>query len=123
MSTEKDELFAAPQWRLVLLLPMRLKWRSHSAHVGQEVEVHYRWHALHGRRVRRQSVGRRVAHVEMAPGVVLVVAAGMLDPVACAAMAFGAPRVMILAPAELHQPLIERDFRRNSPKDPTVVQD
>jgi hypothetical protein len=26
----------------------------HSAHIGQEVEVHYRWHALYGRRLRRQ---------------------------------------------------------------------
>ncbi|MFO1144378.1 MAG: hypothetical protein U1E59_18780 [Amaricoccus sp.] len=28
--------------------------RGHSAHVGQDVEVCYRWHALHGRRVRCQ---------------------------------------------------------------------
>jgi hypothetical protein len=27
---------------------------GHSAHVGQEVEIHYRWHALYGRCVRRQ---------------------------------------------------------------------
>jgi len=28
---------------------------------GQEVEVHYRWNALYGRRVRRQYVERRAA--------------------------------------------------------------
>ena len=64
--------------------------RGHSAHVGQEVEVHYRWHPLYGRRVRRHYVERRVGgevvHVEVAPGVVMVVAAWMLDPVACAGM-------------------------------------
>jgi hypothetical protein len=69
---------------------------GHSAHVGQKVEIHYRWRALYGRRVRRQYVERRaggeVVHVEAAPGVVIVVAAWMLDPAACAGMALGAPR-------------------------------
>jgi hypothetical protein len=27
--------------------------RGHSAHINREVEVHYRWHALHGRKVRQ----------------------------------------------------------------------
>src|ERR1700751_2091717 len=66
---------------------------GHSAHVGQEVEVHYRWHALYGRRVRRQYIERRasgeVVHVEVAPGVIIVVAAWMLDVAACAGMALG----------------------------------
>jgi len=100
---------------------------SHSAHVGQEVEVHYRWHALYGRRVRRQYVERRtggeVVHVEVAPGVVIVVAAWMLDPAVCATMACGSPRVTVLALAELHQLLIERGFRGSSPDDPTIVQE
>ena len=85
---------------------------GHSAHVGQEVEVHYRWHALYGRRVRRQYVEQRaggeVVHVEVAPGVVIVVAAWMLDPATCAGMAFGAPHVTVFALVELHQLLIER---------------
>jgi len=67
--------------------------RSHSAHVGQEVEVHYRWHALYGRRVRRQYVERRaggeVVYVEVSPGNVLVVAAWMFDAAACAGMDWG----------------------------------
>jgi hypothetical protein len=54
---------------------------AHSAHVGQEVEVHYRWHALHGRRVLRQYVERRaggdVVHVEVAPGNALAQAAAL----------------------------------------------
>ena len=37
--------------------------------------------------------GGEVVHVEVAPGVVIVVAAWMLDPAACAGMALGAPRV------------------------------
>ena len=59
----------------------------------------------------------------MAPGVVIVVAAWMLDPVACAGMALGAPRVAVSALDELHQLLIERGFRRSSLDDPTIVQE
>jgi hypothetical protein len=54
----------------------------------------------------------------VAPGVVIVVAAWMLDPATCAGMAFGAPRVTVLALVELHQLLIERGFRRSSLGDP-----
>jgi hypothetical protein len=83
---------------------------GHSAHVGQEVVVHYRWHPLFGRRVRRhygeQRASGEVVHVEAAPGVVTVVAAWMLDPVACAEMEIGAPRVALAALAELHHLLI-----------------
>src|SRR5258707_8871273 len=100
---------------------------GHSAHIGQEVEVHYRWHALYGRRVRRQYVERRaggdIVHVEVAPGVVIVVAAWMLDPAACAGMGLGAPRVKLAALAELHQLLTERGFRRSSRDNQTIVQE
>jgi hypothetical protein len=101
------------------------RWQSpgHSAHIGQEVEVHYRWHAHYGRRVRRQYVERRaggdLVHVEVAPGVVIVVTAWMLDPAACAGMALGAPSVTLAALAELHQLLTERGFKRSSRDDPT----
>jgi len=100
---------------------------GHSAHIGQEVEIHYRWHAHYGRRIRRQYVERRaggdVVHVEVAPGVVIVVTAWMLDPAACAGMALGAPRVTLAALAELHQLLTERGFRRSSRDDPTIIQE
>jgi hypothetical protein len=89
--------------------------------------VCYRWHALYGRRLRRQHTERRasgeVVHVEAAPGVVIVVAAWMLDPAACAGMTFGTPRVSLSVLAELHQLLIERGFRRSSLGDPTIVQE
>jgi hypothetical protein len=52
------------------------------------VEGHYRWHPLYGRRVRlRGSEQRntgRIVYVEAAAGVVTVMAAWMLDPIACA---------------------------------------
>jgi len=100
---------------------------AHSAHVGQDVEVHYRWHALYGRRLRRQYVEHRVGgdvvHIEVAPGVVIVVAGWMLDPVACAGMSLGAPRVTLAALAELHELLTERGFRRSSRDDSTIAQE
>jgi hypothetical protein len=55
--------------------------------------------------------------------VVIVVAAWMLDPAACAGMGFGAPRVAISGLVELHHLLIERGFRRSSRDDPIVVQE
>jgi len=80
--------------------------------------VHYRWHPLHGRRVRRHFSEDRLAgrfvHVEVAPGVVTVIAAWMLDPVACAGMELGPPRVSVAALADLHQLLIARGSRRCS---------
>src|SRR5690349_4784052 len=79
---------------------------GHSAHIGQEVEVHYRWHPLYGRRVRwhysEQRLTGRVIHVEPIPGVVTAIAAWMLDPVVCAGMAtIGAPCVSISALLDL----------------------
>ena len=75
----------------------RGQWQSpgHSAHIGQEVVVHYRWHPLYGRRVRLQhaassALGGRFVQIEAEPGIVTVVAAWMLDPVACAGMEIGA---------------------------------
>ena len=44
--------------------------------------------------------GGEVVHVEVAAGVVIVVAAWMLDPAACAGMTFGTPRVSVSALAE-----------------------
>jgi len=53
------------------------------------------------RRILREYVERRaggdVVHVEVAPGVVIAVAAWMLDPAACAGMALGAPRETLAA--------------------------
>jgi hypothetical protein len=53
--------------------------------------------------------------------VVIVVAAWMLDPAACAGMALGAPRVNLAALVEVNQLLVERGFRRCSRDDTTIV--
>jgi hypothetical protein len=97
-----------------------------STHIGQVVEIQYRWHALYRRSVRRQYVehraGGEVVHVELAPGTVVVVPAWMLDPAACAGMEFGAPRVTISALAELHPLLTEHGFTQSSRDDPIILQ-
>jgi hypothetical protein len=71
--------------------------------------------------VGRQYIERRadgeVVHVEVAPGVVIAVAAWMLDSAACPGMELGAPRVTLSALAELHRLLIEYGFRRSSSSD------
>ena len=59
----------------------------------------------------------------VAPGVVIRVAAWMLDSAVCAGMTFGAPRVTVSALAELHQLLIEHGFRQSSLGNPTIVQE
>ena len=59
----------------------------------------------------------------MVPGVVVVVAAWMLDPAACAGMELGAPRVAVTGLIELHQLLTEGGFRRSSGDDPIVQEE
>lgn len=62
----------------------------HSAHVGQEMEVHYRWHPYFGRKVRICRVEERATgrflKIQGPSGVVVSIAAWMLDPVECAGM-------------------------------------
>ena len=55
--------------------------------------------------------------VEANPGEVALIAAWMLDPVACARLEFGEPLVSLSALVELHHFLIESGFRKNSRKD------
>src|SRR5215217_8466764 len=90
--------------------------RVHSAHINQDVEVHYRWHALHGRKVRQlyaeRRSGRKVVIVEAEPGVAIVLAAWMLDPAVCATMSLGPPTVDIARLAELDRLLRDLELRR-----------
>src|SRR3954469_9880410 len=99
--------------------------RGHSAHIGAEVVVHYRWHPLHGRSLRRQYSERRGGGggvpFRAAPGIVIVVPSWMLDPAACAGLGFGAPRVAVAALVDLHDLLNILGFRRGSTTD--VVQE
>jgi hypothetical protein len=62
-------------------------------------------------------------HVETAPGVIVVVAAWMLDPVACVGMELGYPRVSISALIDLHDLLIRRGLRRSSAGDAAVAEE
>ncbi|WP_178391874.1 hypothetical protein [Caballeronia sordidicola] len=117
------------------LLPLPV----HSAHIGQEVEVHYRWHPLFRRRVKVRDVeqrgGGRVVHIDAGDSEVRVIAEWMLDAAACSALVLGEPRVSVAALCNLHQLLINRhlrgnplddsaiDLRGNSPDDSTIVRE
>jgi hypothetical protein len=90
--------------------------RVHSAHINKDVAVHYRWHALHGRKVRQlyaeRRSGREVAIIESEPGVAIVLAAWMLDPAICATMSLGPPTVDIAGLTDLDRLLKALGLRR-----------
>src|ERR1700742_1561091 len=96
--------------------------RGHSAHINQDVEVHYRWHALYGRKVRQfyaeRRSGREVVVVEAAPGVAIVLAAWMLDPVICATMSLGTPTIDVAGLADLDRLLKALGLRRPCSDEP-----
>ena len=99
----------------------------HSAHVGQELEVYYRWHPYFGRKVRIRQVQERAdgryVRVMGPAGVVVLMAAWMLDPVACAAMTAGPPRVTCAALIELDQLLVDARLNGAPPKGARIVQE
>jgi len=98
---------------------------GHSAHIGEEVEVHYRWHALYGRRVRRyyreKRRGTDVVVVEGEPGMAIVIAAWMLDRSACAGLEIGEPQVSVPALVDLERLLKNQGLRRVVSNDAGVV--
>jgi hypothetical protein len=101
--------------------------RGHCAHIGQLATIHYRWHPLYGRSVRRILTERRtsgeVSHVELAPGNVIMVAAWKLDPITCASIKVGAPQVSLAALHNLHELLVTCESRLNSTDDNTVKEE
>lgn len=102
--------------RRTAIIFCRGRCRGHSAHIGSEV-VHYRWHPLHGRRLRRHYMeirgGGEVVQLEVSPGVITMVAGWMLDATACGCMGFGAPRVAVAALRDLHHLLTALGFGRS----------
>ena len=81
--------------------------RSHSAHIGQDVIIHYRWHPLYGRSVRRIQAERRASaelvHVELTADAVTILPAWKLDAVYCSRLKVGAPQVSLAALCTLHE--------------------
>jgi len=99
----------------------------HSAHVGQELEVHYRWHPYFGRkvvirRIAQRATGRFLSIMGPA-GVVVTIADWMLDPVVCAAMLKGTPRVDLAALVELKRLLMRAADTTHSWGDSGIVRE
>ena len=101
--------------------------RGHSAHIGQDVVVQYRWHPLYGRSVRRIQSERRASgelvHVELTPGAVTILPAWKLDAVYCAGLKVGAPQVSLAALCALHELLIACESRLVSADGNIVTQE
>lgn len=101
--------------------------RVHSAHVGQMVEFHYRWHPFYGGCFRHEGREDRasgaIVRVEVRPGEVIQVAEWMLDRALCAGMEMGEPRVAVTSLIELHRLLTERGFRQTSTDGLTAIQE
>ena len=99
----------------------------HSAHVGQELEVHYRWHPYFGnkvgiRRVEQRATGQFLKVLGPA-GVVVSIADWMLDPIVCAAMTMGAAGVDLAALVELERLLIAGANPADSWSDSAIVRE
>ena len=75
------------------------------------MEVHYRYHPYFGRKVLVRRVERRATGlflmVQGPSGIVVSIAGWMLDPVICAEMTMGVPRVDLAALIELRRLLME----------------
>ena len=101
--------------------------RGHSAHIGQDVVVQYRWHPLHGQRVRRIQSERRASgelvHVELTPGAVTILPAWKLDAIYCAGLKVGAPQVSLAALRTLRELLIACESRLVSADGNIVTQE
>jgi hypothetical protein len=97
-----DNQIASHRWRLRHANSNHIPdGTRHSAHIGQDVVVQYRWHPLHGQRVRRIQSERRASgelvHVELTPGAVTILPAWKLDAIYCAGLKVGAPQVSLAA--------------------------
>ena len=93
----------------------RAQSRGHSAHIGQNAIVQYRWHPLCGRSTRCVLIERRasgaIAQLELEPGIVTMVAAWKLDPVYCSSIKVGLPQVSLAALSDLRSLLTASESR------------
>ena len=110
--TARRSARAPAAWRRATSPPRRARGSSkgrqatqHSAYRFEFVTVAYRWHPLHGRRLRAHQGARRDARdvvlVEDRPGLTRELPAWMCDAAACSAMTFGPPLVQVDAPQAL----------------------
>jgi len=99
----------------------------HSAHVGEQLKVHYRWHPYYGSKVSVRCVEQRVTgqflRVLGPAGVVVSIAGWMLDPIICGGMVMGAPRPELAALIELSRLLIGADNAADSRNDGAIVRE
>ncbi|WP_197427281.1 hypothetical protein [Bradyrhizobium retamae] len=99
----------------------------HSAHVRHELEVHYRYHPYFGRKVFVRRIEQRATgqflSVQGPAGIVVSIAGWMLDPVICAGMTIGAPRVDLAALVELERLLIGTANPAHSRNDIAIVRE
>jgi hypothetical protein len=99
----------------------------HSAHVGQELEVYYRYHPYFGRNVLVRRIAQRATgqflSVQGPAGIVVLIAGWMLDPVICAGMTIGAPRVDLATLVELKRLLIGLATPAHSQSDVGIVRE
>jgi hypothetical protein len=89
--------------------------------------VQYRWHPLYGRSARLIQSERRASgefvHVELTAGIVTILPAWKFDPIYCATLKIGVPRVSLAALDDLHRLLIAFESRLLSANGNTVTQE
>jgi hypothetical protein len=89
--------------------------------------IHYRWHPLHGQRVRRIQSERRASgelvHVELTPRAVTILPAWKLDAIYCAGLKIGTPQVSLAALRTLRELLIACESRLVSADGNIVTQE
>jgi hypothetical protein len=99
----------------------------HSAHVGEEREVHYRWHPYFGRKVSIRRVEERATgqflKVEGLPGIVVSIPGWMVDPLVCAEMSIGQPQVDVAALSELKRLVTPTAALAHSPRETGIVRE
>jgi hypothetical protein len=91
------------------------------------MKVHYRWHPYFGQKVRIRQVQERAdgryVRVQDPGGIVVLMASWMLDPLLCAAMTVGPPRVDYATLIELGKLLIDARLNKVSSEETTNVQE